>query len=104
MKEKAISGAFGAFNEAGQEEDAIKKKESESVSFAIRTTKANKKRFNEMLYLKQYVVDRKPISQADVLDAALDLLAESMDYDTLKVEHAEELKNLKIKAGRKFGS
>ena len=58
---------------------------------------------DDLQWLKQFVVDKKSVSQGDVVREALDLLAKKMKYDKLKEEYAEELANATIKAGRKTG-
>ncbi len=100
--DKVIKEKFVDWEEA-DEEVSEQPKKRKRVAFTVRDWPETKELLDDLQWLKQFVVDKKSVSQGDVVREALDLLAKKMKYDKLKEEYAEELANATIKAGRKTG-
>lgn len=100
-----ISENFDAFDEINDDVQPVleKPKKPKRVPFTVRDVASTKQLLDDLQWLKQIVVDKRPISQGDVVREALQLLAKKMNYDKLKEEYAEDLANATISAGRKTG-
>ena len=100
MKDKSVKGGFDAF---GDTEVAQADKKPKKVSFTVRHEAETKRLLDELQWLKQFVITKKPVSQGGIIREALELLAEQMDYDTLKNKYAGELADITVAVGRKSG-
>lgn len=100
MKDASIKGGFNAFDE-DESDVAQKEMKPKKVSFTVRSDEGTKNLLDDLQWLKQYVVTKNPVSQADVVQEALELLAKEMDYGKLKKKYAADLADATISAGRK---
>lgn len=100
MKDTKLKGGFDAFD--GDETNVVEKKaKPKKKSFTVRGDEGTKTLLDNLQWLKQYVVTKKPISQADVVQEALELLAKEMDYEKLKKKYSADLEHAVISSGRK---
>lgn len=100
MKDKSVKGGFDTFGDIAIDRADKKLKK---VSFTVRHEADTKRLLDELQWLKQFVITKKPVSQADIIREALELLAKKMKYNTLKEKYAEELADVTIAVGRKSG-
>ncbi|MEM7552310.1 MAG: hypothetical protein AAF363_21675 [Bacteroidota bacterium] len=100
MADKSVKGAFDTFQGVGE---APPKEKPKKVNFTISHDAGTKELLDDLQWLKQYVVDRQPVSQGDIVREALEELAKKWNYAKLKKEYAEDLANATIKIGRKTG-
>jgi hypothetical protein len=92
METGAIKKAALQFN---TKPGAITIKKPKQRAFTISHDEGTKKMLDNIQWLEQFVISRKPISQGDIIHQALQLRAKEMDYEKLIIEYAEDLENAK---------
>lgn len=78
---------------------SINKSVKKTISFSH--NESTKKLMTDLVWLKQFVLDRKPVSQGDIVRWGLDLVAKEIGYEKLRKKYADELDNYKPSTGRK---
>ncbi len=77
------------------------KKKGNSISITVSHEKSTKQLLDELVWLKQYVIDQKAVTQGDIVREALELLGKEIGYDKLRKKYADKLADVKPKVGRK---
>lgn len=77
------------------------KQKSENIQITFSHEKKTKKMLDELVWLKQFVIDMEELSQGDVVRQGLELLAKEIGYEKLRKKYADKLDNYKPKVGRK---
>ena len=88
-----------------KKEDATVKKEkatatnkpSQNIQITFSHDKSTKTLLDELVWLKQYVIDMEDISQGDIIRQGLELLATQIEHKKLSKKHADKLENYKPK-------
>lgn len=86
-------------DEVGEKQEKKERMKSESFTLTIQPDTIQK--FNEIQWLKQFVIDFTRVTRDDVLKEALDALGEKMGYDELMKQHKDKMKgNISPPPGR----
>ncbi len=97
MKETSVKGGFNTFDGDGNPAE----KKTKKISFTLRSDQDTKSLLDDLQWLMQYVITKKPVTQADVVREALTVLAKEMDYAKLKKKYAGDLAEAMVPMGRK---
>lgn len=99
---KLLSGLMGKPKDGNGGKSKSKSVKRSSESFTLTIQPETIQKFNEIQWLKQYAIDFKRITRDEVLNQALDLLAESINYDELMKQYGDKMKgDISPPVGRK---
>mgnify|MGYP003647236058 CR=1 FL=1 len=82
-------------------EKPTKKEKIKTENFTLTIHPDTLQKFNEIQWLKQFIIDFSRVTRDDVLKEALDALGEKMGYDELMKQHKDKMKgNISPPPGR----
>lgn len=93
-KKKMLDSLIGDKNTPKKKSNRIKQ------SFTMTIHEGTVQLFNEIQFMKEYLVDIKPTTRDAVLREALEALGREIGYDELKKKHADKLQDCSPRLGR----